>query len=57
MSANDGDVAFAGRAAVLGRVLLDVKEERFVLGDGCCARIFAYVRGLVGVFADVEHGG
>ena len=43
VGANDGNVAFARRAAVLGRVLLDVEEEGFVLGDCCCARVFAYV--------------
>lgn len=57
MSANNGNVAFSRRAAVLGRVLLDVEQEGFVLGDCCCARVFAYVRGLDGVFADVEDGG
>lgn len=57
MSANDGNVAFARRTAVLGGVLLDVQQEGVILGGCCCASVFADVRCLDGVFVDVEDGG
>lgn len=57
MSANDGDVAFLRRAAVLGGVLLDVQQEGVVLGGCCCARVFADMRCWDGVLVDVEEGG
>ncbi len=57
MRAHDGNVAFAGRAAMPGRVLLYAEQERFVLRDCCCARVFPYVRCLDGMLADVEDGG
>lgn len=57
MSANDGDVAFARRTAVLGGVLLDVQQQGIVLRGCCCARVFADVRCLDGVLVDVEDGG
>jgi hypothetical protein len=57
MTAHDGDVAFARRAAVPGSILLYVEQKRFVLRDCGCARVFPYVRCLDGVLADVEDGG
>lgn len=57
MSANDGNVAFARRTAMLGGVLLDMQQEGIVLRGCCCARVFADVGCLDGVFVDVEDGG
>lgn len=57
VSANNGDVAFSRRAAVLGGVLLDVEQEGVILRGCCCARVFSDVRCLDGVLLDVEDGG
>lgn len=52
--ANNGDVAFARGPAMLGRVLLYVKQKRLVLRDCCCAGVFPYVRCLDCVLANVK---
>lgn len=57
MGSNNSDVSLLRVRVVSRRVLLDVLDELFVLGERCGPGVLSYMSAGQGVLFDVEDGG